>query len=271
MGPRWTLRAHNRSFPRKALANRRRGILATLLSVKELSKSVHRRLRDPLFTTKVLQGQVLDVGGAPDPLTLYISLFPLIQSVRVWDLPDGDAQLLEGLEDSTFDCVHSSHCLEHLTDPFVGLQNWFRVTRPGGYLVVTVPDEDLYEQGTEFPAFNSDHKWTFTIWKSTSWSSVSINVVDLLKSLGEEAAVLSIHLEDSGYRYGLPVFDQTRTPIAESAIEFVVRKRLPHEMQTKGRLPIETTWPAGLKPHFDQYSLDQDAARQAYPRPFTNA
>ena len=44
---------------------------------------------------------------------------------------------------------------------------------PGGHLIVTVPDEDLYEQG-HFPSdYNRDHKWTFTIHKPKSWSERS--------------------------------------------------------------------------------------------------
>ena len=39
-----------------------------------------------------------------------------------------------------------------------------------------VPDEDLYEQG-QFPStYNVDHKWTFTILKTTSWSPCSLNL-----------------------------------------------------------------------------------------------
>lgn len=237
--------------------------------MKELSKSIHRRLRDPLFTTRAFRGRVLDVGGAPDPLSLYRSLFPLIDSVRVWDKEDGDAQYLLGLEADEFDCVHSSHCLEHLDDPAEALTNWFRVLRPGGFLVVTIPDEDLYEQGMKFPHFNLDHQWTFTIWKESSWSQKSINIMDLTRSLGRYAAIESIRLEDSGYRYDLPSFDQTRTPVAEAAIEVIVRKRTATEVEARGRLPMSNDWPEGLRRHFEQYELDQKAAASAYPDPFS--
>ncbi|CAN7585213.1 hypothetical protein [Polaromonas sp. LjRoot131] len=39
------------------------------------------------------------------------------------------------------------------------------------------------------------------------------------------------------FRYGLPRFDQTLTPVGESAIEFVVRKRPDKEVEQGGRLP----------------------------------
>src|SRR3546814_12230808 len=68
-----------------------------------------------------------------------------------------------------------------------GLRNWFRILKPGGHLIVTVPDEDLYEQGIFPSAYNPDHKWTFTIWKAASWSPKSRNLIDLVRSLGEAA------------------------------------------------------------------------------------
>jgi hypothetical protein len=43
-------------------------------------------------------------------------------------------------------------------DPEAALRQWWALVRPGGYLVVVVPHEDLYEQGMWPSAFNSDHK-----------------------------------------------------------------------------------------------------------------
>ena len=71
----------------------------------------------------------------------------MMSSIRTWDWEDGDAQFLASVADASLDFVHSSHCLEHLVDPAEGLNNWVRVVREGGYVIVTVPDEDLYEQG----------------------------------------------------------------------------------------------------------------------------
>src|SRR5262249_19674846 len=134
--------------------------------MKECSKSIQRRLADPNFAARYFVGDGLDVGGKPDPLNIYRELFVRMGTVRTWDLEDGDAQLLTGVEDDSVDFVHSSHCLEHLRDPREGLANWLRVVRPGGHLIVTVPDEDLYEQGVFPSTFNRDHKWTFTVLKA---------------------------------------------------------------------------------------------------------
>lgn len=59
-----------------------------------------------------------------------------------------EAGLLRGLADEAYDFVVSSHCLEHLANPLGALGEWRRVTRPGGHLLVIVPD----------PAFTFDHR-----------------------------------------------------------------------------------------------------------------
>lgn len=225
--------------------------------MKELSKSIFRRQRDPNFVTRYFKGTGIDIGGFPDPLTLYTEFFPLIESVRIWDLADGDAEIMHSVGDDEFDFVVSSHCLEHLKDPFNGLKNWFRILKPEGHLVITIPDEDLYEQGTWPSNKNLDHKWSFTVWKENSWAPQSINILTLIQSLGERADIRSIRVEDSGYRYSVPSFDQTLTPTAESAIEFIVRKKTNVEIANKasasakfGEVKYE------LLPYFHQYLDD---------------
>jgi SAM-dependent methyltransferase len=224
--------------------------------VKELSKSIVRRMADPNFARRWFTGEALDIGGKPDPLSLYVDFFPLLRSVRVWDWEDGDAQDLAGVPHESLDLVHSSHCLEHLRDPAEGLAAWFRAVKPGGFLVVTVPDEDLYEQGAFPSTFNRDHKWTFTIRKARSWSEKSINLLDLAAGLGEAADIEKIALLNAGYRYDLPRYDQTLTPLAECGIELVVRKRPAVETAAGGLVRAAAQPDASLRRHFNQYRAD---------------
>ena len=176
--------------------------------MRECSKSIARRLADANFVNRYFVGTGIDIGGKPDPLCLYQELFPRMTAVKTWDWEDGDAQKMDGVPEGHYDFVHSSHCLEHLVDPTQGLHSWLRVTKPGGHLIVTVPDEDLYEQG-DFPStFNRDHKWTFTVWKARSWSDRSLNLVDLVREMGEQADLVRLEVLNSTYRFGLPRFDQ---------------------------------------------------------------
>jgi SAM-dependent methyltransferase len=241
--------------------------------MKECSKSISRRLSDANFTNKYFVGEGLDIGGKPDPLALYGELFSSLRHVRTWDLEDGDAQVLGGVEDGRYDFVHSSHCLEHLVDPREGLKHWFRVVKPGGHLIVLVPDEDLFEQGVFPSTYNQDHKWTFTIHKQRSWSSKSLNLLTLLLDLGAHAEILKVELLNATYRYKLPRFDQTRSPVGECGIEAVIRKRIPDEVAFGGLKPRENqTLDRETRVHLNQYIDDSETLKHANrgKPPFTN-
>lgn len=232
--------------------------------MKECSKSIQRRLADSNFLRRYFVGAGIDIGGKPDPLALYQEFFPLMQAIKTWDWEDGDAQFLAGVGDETLDFVHSSHCLEHLEEPAAGLRNWFRVLKPGGYLIVTVPDEDLYEQGTFPSTFNRDHKWTFTIFKSNSWSSRSINLLDLARNLGPAAEVVKVEQLAANYRFDLPRFDQTLTPVGECGIELVMRKRPAAEIAAGGRWQRTDEQPAReMRLHLNQYRDDMQRMKRS--------
>lgn len=241
--------------------------------MKECSKSITRRLHDSNFSSRYFVGRGLDIGGKPDPLGLYSELFCRMGEVRTWDWEDGDAQFLADISDGEFDFVHSSHCLEHLVKPAEGLRNWFRVVREGGYLVITVPDEDLYEQG-QFPStYNRDHKWSFTIFKLKSWSNYSINLFDMVRELGSAVEVIKIEQLSASYRFDLPRFDQTLTPVAECGIELVIRKRPAVEVEAGGRWLRTTQQPKReIRLLLNQYKDDIAMMKQsnAGRQPFGN-
>ena len=188
------------------------------------SISMQRRAHDHRFATRYFVGHGIDVGGGYDSLALFVELFPLIRNVVIYDSPQGDAQKLANVDNESFDFLFSSHCLEHVYDATEALSNWIRVVRRGGHLVISVPDEDLYEQGVWPSTFNSDHKLTFTICKKSSWSPVSVNLFDLIAKFCDRVMPLSVAIIDHAYRYRLPRFDQTGTPLSECAIEFILKK-----------------------------------------------
>lgn len=197
----------------------------------ETSKAAPRRNIDELFTKKAFVGKGIDIGCGPDPLKKEHG-FPLIESIEPFDMEHGDAQYVNKYRDNgAYDFVHSSQCLEHMVNPYVALSNWFKLVKPGGYMVVTFPDEDLYEQGFWPSRWNSDHKWTFSIDKENSWSPKHISVVDLLGILGTKAIVHKLAVVDTRYDYSLigkvPPVDQTlHNDTAEAFIELVVQKCL---------------------------------------------
>jgi SAM-dependent methyltransferase len=150
---------------------------------------------------QAVQGNGIDIGCGPDPVT---------SNARRFDLEHGDANVISQYVKEQFDFVYASHCLEHMHNPRMTILDWWKLVKPGGHLFILVPDEDLYEQGV-FPShFNDDHKATFTISKSRSWSPKSINVLELGQSL-PNGQIVSLQLQDIGYDRTLMSFGKFKT------------------------------------------------------------
>jgi len=120
----------------------------------ESTKARPRREREGFFAA-YCNGKGLDVGYGGDLLT---------SSCTGWDIEHGDAQLLQGVADSSFEFVYTSHTLEHMVDPVVALRNWWRVVKPSGYLILYIPHRDFYEKRDQLPSrWNPDHKHFFML------------------------------------------------------------------------------------------------------------
>lgn len=106
---------------------------------------------------------------------------------------------------------NSSHCLEHLEDPLQALERWIEILKPGGFLYVVVPDYDLYEHCQWPSKFNSDHKWTFGLWRQyADEHSKHLNVPILAMHYAWLMKLQEMRLEDYDYDYSLgPEIDQT--------------------------------------------------------------
>ncbi len=188
----------------------------------ETRKATERR-RGTWLYNKVFCGDGIDIGCGVDILNKDKE-FPNISSVQPFDLEHGDAQKITCSVGRQFDFVHSSQCLEHMHDVEEALSNWWSLVRPGGYLVVSIPDEDLYEQGNFPSKFNPDHKWTFSIYKKVTWSPRHYNVLNLILGL-QDFEIIKIELVDTNYNSSVRGVDQTLGN-AEAFIEFILRKRI---------------------------------------------
>jgi hypothetical protein len=131
------------------------------------------------------------------------------------------ASIPQGWRITLFIATHLQEHLVALRDPLEALANWIRVVRPGGYLVISVPDGDPYERGTWPSTFNKDRKITFTVCKKSSWSLVSVNVFDLLAPFCDRVKPVSVIPTD---HYQTPRFGST--PLSQCAIEFVLKKQI---------------------------------------------
>jgi hypothetical protein len=181
--------------------------------MNEATKVRERWKREGIID-RYITGKVLDIGCGEDKI---------VPQAVGFDRADGDAQYLKTLENESFDTVFSSHTLEHMRDPLEAVLNWWRVLRPGGFMVIIVPDEDLYEQGLWPSPWNPDHKFTYTISKSKSWSPTSRNLITLLSHLPDHKIVY-IKTLDQGFDYDPGCYKDQTLRGAEAAIEAVIHK-----------------------------------------------
>jgi SAM-dependent methyltransferase len=203
-----------------------------------MDEATKTKMAYPELITKYIHGNIIDIGAGLDPIDFKASIF---------DLANGDAQFIsKHYETDSFDTVFSSHCLEHMVDPSKALEEWVKILKPGGVLFVIVPDEDLYEQG-HFPSiFNSDHKATFSISKSHTWSPRSFNIYDL--AIANSLKIEYLRLQSDGYDYSIKSFGKLglyRIPYARFVVskigfldKFVKFFRLVPVDQTANKKPV---------------------------------
>lgn len=189
----------------------------------EQSKSAKRRFNDGNFHSKYFIGKGIDIGAGPDCISNVKQAFVGITDVLNWDLSNGDGQYLQGVPDNFFDFVHSSHSLEHMQKWDIALENWIRVCRSGGFVIITVPEEHMYEKNCWPSKFNPDHKWSFTL-NSKSEMPNSVNVLDLAKCFNHKTTVEKIELVNQFYHKDHHDKDQTRFLNVECCIEIILKK-----------------------------------------------
>ena len=185
--------------------------------MKEASKAMQRRAKTIEYDTYFI-GNGIDMGCGNDNIIEFKDRFN-INSVLAYDKAQGNAELCTNVIDNRFDFLHSSHCLEHLENPTRGLLNWIRLVKVDGYLIITVPDEEMYEKNQWPSIMNIQHHYSFrhggdnirdTSIDVTTWFSRFIDV-----------KVISIKRITNDY-YDSPE-DLTKGP-AECAIEIVLQK-----------------------------------------------
>jgi ADP-heptose:LPS heptosyltransferase/predicted SAM-dependent methyltransferase len=79
----------------------------------------------------------------------------IVPNLRIEDCAE-----LSMFNDGSMDFVFSSHLLEHIENTWAALHEWWRVVKPGGYLVLYLPHKNFYPNIGE-PGANPDHKHDF--------------------------------------------------------------------------------------------------------------
>lgn len=109
------------------------------------------------------------------------------------------------------------------------LYRWIKLVKPGGYLVFSVPDWELYE-GCRWPSLhNPDHKSAWGMGPiRQNLSRVRVPYFDIFDFLGQfDVHVLLVQQVDTryDYRHFGTTLDQTLSCNAEAFIEVVLWKR----------------------------------------------
>jgi len=192
--------------------------------MKETSKAMRRRWNEDALKQfqwkSIFTGKGIDVGPGDDPLP-----FP---DIEIFDLPQGDANVLHHyFPQDHFDFLHASQCLEHMHNPEEALSNWLKVVKPGGYVVVTVPDWVLYESMIFPSRYNRDHKSSWSMFYTKSNFPIHIYIPSFLERFKDVAKPLLSRLVDTNYDYAvMSTRDQTfkESEGVECWNEFVLRK-----------------------------------------------
>lgn len=178
----------------------------------ETAKAHERRVCEGFFENHC-SGRGLDVGYGGDLLS---------ENCFGWDREHGDAQLLERIDDEAFDFVYSSHTLEHVADAVLALRNWYRVLKPGGYLIVFVPERDLYEKKLTLPSrWNPDHKRFFLLDRDEPPDTAGL--VPLIERVITDAKIISARRCAAGHT----IVDPLMHSDGEYSIEVIARKPRP--------------------------------------------
>jgi len=152
-----------------------------------------KRFYGSSFFEQFCIGHGIDVGCGRDIIC---------KSAEPFDKIHGDANnILKYKQEKSYDFVYSSHTLEHMIDPKKCIRDWFKLLKSGGYLIIIVPDSELYEQGVFPSAFNPDHRWQFTM-KCNLTGKNLISIDKLLKEINNYKLIAK-KLQDYNYDYSL--------------------------------------------------------------------
>ncbi len=112
-------------------------------------KSETSKHRDSLINFCKGYGADIGYGGDPIKPSAITIDYPEGSMAYCGDYPlqlGGDARNLYWFKDNSLDYVYSSHCLEDFPETREIINEWIRVLKKGGNLVLLLPDQKKYEE-----------------------------------------------------------------------------------------------------------------------------
>jgi SAM-dependent methyltransferase len=149
------------------------------------------RRKKSRFFAKYCSGKGIDIGYHNDES----KVLPAADGYDKRNIPGGirgDATYMAEIADEAYDWVYSSHCLEHIDNIELALVNWWRILKPGGYLILSVPHRDYYEKKHTLPSVgNRSHKYYFLPFQSVPPDTVCL--YDLICSTLQDYYIVYIN------------------------------------------------------------------------------
>jgi len=189
--------------------------------MKETSKLNEYRVKNNY--NSYFNGSGIDIGCGEDLLS--VNIFKSITNIIPYDInldKNFNAMFCNEFQDNFFDFVYSSHCLEHMIDPYIAFKNWIRICKNGGYIIFSVPHEIFYEKYKWPSMFNNDHK---TSWSYEFKSNLpkTINIIDFIKKFQQKVELIKCDTILENFDFNKFNEDQTNG-LAICQIEIVVKK-----------------------------------------------
>jgi predicted SAM-dependent methyltransferase len=122
-----------------------------------------------------LRGEGIEIGAFDRPLRLprhaharYVDFMSRDELLKVCPVPTDpravvptdvidDGSRLEKFGEESLDFVIANHVLEHIEDPVAALENWIRVLRRGGVLLLSLPDARYTSFDVQKPRTSIEH------------------------------------------------------------------------------------------------------------------
>ena len=188
----------------------------------EAHKAMIRRINNIKEYQQFFRGDGIDIGAGSDCIDAFIQQFPQMRTVHNYDLRVAGAEKCGQILDNSYNFLHSSHWLEHFSDPTTVVNHWVRVVKVGGFIIITVPDEHMYEKDMWPSPFNSRHQWSFRF-GGNSERSTSIDAIKFFNTI-PDVSVISIKRVTENY-FETDEDLTARTDInVECGIEIILKK-----------------------------------------------